>query len=269
MRIAAILFIFPAAFLISTAAAQTDLTNPIPDRNPKTSAADVAAGRETFHSHCSPCHGYNAEGGIGPNLAAGVFYHGSADADLYRNISHGIAGTEMPGIFYNGDRIWQVVAFIRSLHVPDQRPAGVASRGAAIYASSSCASCHRINGVGGSLGPDLSNVGAFRSVAYLKESILTPDASVDRKYWVASFDDGSGRRVRGFVENEDTYTVQILDLKMQLHSYDRVSIRNFKVEKTSPMPSYKGRLSAEQLQDLIAYLWTLRPSGTLLSENVQ
>ncbi len=267
MRTLVILF---ATFLFAAAAAaQSDLTNAIPEHNPRTSAADVAAGRETFHSHCSPCHGYNGEGGIGANLAAGYFYHGSTDDDLYRNITQGIPGTEMPGLFYNGDRVWQIVAFIRSLHQPDVKPPGDAARGAAVYKSSGCAGCHRVNGAGGSLGPDLSDVGGFRSAAYLKESVLTPDASVPRKYWIASFDDASGQHVRGFVQNEDTYTIQIVDLKMQLHSYDKSSLKNFRIEKKSAMPSYSGRLTDEQVQDLVAYLWTLRPSETLSSEKLR
>ncbi len=265
MRIAIILF------AASTALAQTQtvIQPPIPAQNPRTSPADVEAGKKTFHSHCSPCHGYNAEGAIGPNLAAGRFYHGSTDRDLYRNISQGIPGTEMPGIFYNGDRVWQLVAFIRSLHQPDVRPPGDAARGQTVYASSGCAGCHRINGQGGSLGPDLSSVGAARSVAYLRESIVSPDASVDRRYWLASFQDPAGKKMSGFVLNQDTYTLQIMDLKSQLHSYDKASIHGLTIEKRSAMPSYRDRLTNDQLTDLVAYLWTLRPAETPEAEPIR
>jgi cytochrome c oxidase cbb3-type subunit 3 len=267
MRIAAITCI--AWIVCSGAYAQTAVPPPVEAHNPKTSPADVEAGKQTFHSHCSPCHGYNAEGAIGPNLAAGRFYHGSTDRDLYRNISQGIAGTEMPGIFYNGDRVWQLVAFIRSLHQPDERPFGDPSRGQTIYASSGCAGCHRINGHGGSLGPDLSGIGAARAVAYLRESITSPDASVDRRYWIATFQDSAGKKVSGFVLNEDTYTLQIMDLKSQLHSYDKGSIHGLTSEKRSAMPSYHDRLSNDQLTDLVAYLWTLRPAETTQPEGNQ
>jgi putative heme-binding domain-containing protein len=265
MRIA--IFLFAASTALAQTQSQTE--PPILAQNPKTSPADVDAGKNTFHSHCSPCHGYNAEGGIGPNLAAGRFYHGSNDRDLYRNISQGIAGTEMPGIFYNGDRVWQLVAFIRSLHQPDERPSGDASRGQTIYASSRCAGCHRINGQGGSIGPDLSGVGSARSVPYLRESITAPDASVDRRYWVASFQDSGGKKVEGFVLNEDTYTVQIMDLKSQLHSYDKASIRGFTIGKRSAMPSYRDGLTNDQPTDLVAYLWTLRPTESARAEGIK
>jgi mono/diheme cytochrome c family protein len=86
-------------------------------RNPRTSPDDVAAGARTFRQHCSACHGLNGEGGRGPNLANGQFYHGSSDLDLLNNISDGIPGTEMPSLFYSPDRVWQVVAYIRSLNM--------------------------------------------------------------------------------------------------------------------------------------------------------
>src|SRR6266700_3108206 len=141
-------------------------------RNPRTSPSDVAAGAKTFHSHCSPCHGYQGEGGKGPNLAAGRFYHGSTDADILHNISEGIPGTEMPGLFYNEDRVWQIVAFIRSLSANSARPSGNAETGALLFHSQGCAGCHRIRGEGGALGPDVSGVGAARSLDNLKQSIL-------------------------------------------------------------------------------------------------
>src|SRR5215468_9559652 len=118
--------------------------------NPHTSAADVAQGEKTFRSHCSPCHGLKADGGHGPSLTTGDFYHGATDADLLRNISNGIEGTEMPGLFYSPDRVWQVVAYIRSLNAASQpASASAIAAGDALYKREGCAECHRINGFGG------------------------------------------------------------------------------------------------------------------------
>ena len=228
-------------------------------RNPRTSPADVAAGEKTFHSHCSPCHGYRAEGGRGPNLAAGRFYHGSTDADLLKNISEGIPGTEMPGLFYNADRVWQIVAFIRSLSANSAKSPGDSDAGARLFRSQGCAGCHRIRGEGGALGPDLSGIGAARSVDNLKESIVDPSAQVQPLYWTVSFEDASGKAVQGFLLNEDTYTVQLIDRAVVLHSYEKAGLKNYTIDKHSAMPSYRDKLSSQQLDDLIAYLWSQRP----------
>jgi cytochrome c oxidase cbb3-type subunit 3 len=227
--------------------------------NPRTSPADVAAGAKTFHSHCSPCHGYQGEGGRGPNLAAGRFYHGSSDADLLKNISEGIPGTEMPGLFYNADRVWQVIAFIRSLNANNAKPPGDAEAGAALFRSQGCAGCHRIRGEGGALGPDLSGIGAARSVDNLKQSILDPSAQVQPSYWTVSFEDASGKAVQGFLLNEDTYTVQLIDRTATLHSYEKAAVKNYTIDKHSAMPSYRDKLSSQQLDDLVVYLWSQRP----------
>src|SRR2546425_6829389 len=102
--------------------------------NPHTTPADVAAGAKIFRSHCAECHGFKGEGGRGPNLQTGVFFHGATDADLFRNITDGIAGTAMPGVFFSADPVWQVVAFVRSL---SQRgtggPSQDNSRGAKLF----------------------------------------------------------------------------------------------------------------------------------------
>jgi putative heme-binding domain-containing protein len=228
-------------------------------RNPRTTPEDIAAGAKTFRSHCAPCHGLHGEGGRGPNLASGRFYHGSSDADLLQNISEGIPGTEMPSLFYMEDRIWQVVAYIRSLNAAAERSAGDVARGAALFRSKGCVGCHRVGGQGGRLGPDLTQIGKMRSAEHLRQSILDPGADVQPRYWVATFQDGSGKRIEGFIMNEDTYTVQLMDMSEQLHSYDKAAVKDYKVEKISKMPLFRDSLTGEQLDDLVAYLWSLRP----------
>lgn len=227
--------------------------------NPSASPADIAAGAKSFRSHCAPCHGYEAEGGRGPNLTTGHFFHGSTDADLFNNITSGIAGTEMPSIFFSPDRVWQIVAYIRSLNRTSVKPEGDPSIGRALFRSKGCAQCHAIQGEGGELGPDLTEVGASRSVENLRESIVEPDAQVPPRYWVVSFEDKSGRQVKGFLLNEDTYTVQLLDMNANLRSYGKADVSNYMIDKHSVMPSYRSSLNAEQLNHLVAYLWSLRP----------
>jgi putative heme-binding domain-containing protein len=219
---------------------------------------DVAAGENTFRSHCAPCHGLHGEGGRGPNLASGRFYHGSSDADLMKNISEGIPGTEMPGLFYMEDRIRQIIAYIRSLHVSEQS-IGDVRRGAALFQSKGCTGCHRAGAQGGRLGPDLSQIGTMRSVENLRQSIIDPGADVQPRYWVVSFQDASGKEVQGFLMNEGTYNVQFMDMQEQLHSYEKAALQNYKVEKISKMPSYRDSVTNEQVNDLVQYLSSLRP----------
>jgi len=247
---------------LALAAAPTQVEEITTTRNPRTSAADVAAGAKTFRSHCAPCHGVNGEGGRGPNLASGVFFHGSSDMDLLNNISEGILGTEMPGLFYSPDRVWQIVAFIRSLNSGKQAmPTADIARGAELFKSKGCHQCHRVNGEGGRLGPDLSDIGRTRSVEHLRAALIDPQADVRQRYWVVSFVDTSGKNHEGFLMNEDSYTVQFMDMNERLHSVSKSAIKGYKVEKTSRMPSLKDSLSTSELEQLVTYLSSLRPKG--------
>jgi mono/diheme cytochrome c family protein len=67
-----------------------------------------------------------------------------------------------------------------------------------------------------------------------------------------------GRTIRGRRMNEDTFTVQVIDEKEQLLSFDKSDIKEFEVGKTSPMPPATTTLNNEELADVIAYLLSLR-----------
>ncbi|MDQ6666392.1 MAG: c-type cytochrome [Acidobacteriota bacterium] len=225
----------------------------------QTGGADIAAGAKTFRSHCAACHGLHGEGGRGPNLALGVFYHGSSDSDLVNTISNGVPGTEMPGLFYSEDRVRQLVAYIRSLSVDSAtKPSGEASLGAALFREKGCSGCHRVAGEGGRLGPDLTNIGSTRSLDHLAKSILDPNSDVPVRYWVVDATGKDGKSYSGFLMNEDTYNVQFIDFGEQLHSIPKARFASYKLDKVSKMPAYKGKLTGKELNDITAYLASLR-----------
>ncbi len=166
----------------------------------------------------------------------------------------------MPGLFYSPDRVWQVVAYIRSLGrngVKSQ--VGDPGAGAKLFRDLGCTGCHRVQGEGGRLGPDLTNIGMTRSREHLREAILDPNADVRQGYWIVNAIGKDGKRISGFLMNEDTYTLQLLDFQEQLRSIPKETLTSYKVDKTSKMPSYKGKVGGKDLDDLLAYLSSLRP----------
>ena len=58
--------------------------------------------------------------------------------------------------------------------------------------------------------------------------------------------------------NEDTYTVQFLDMQEQLHSFAKTELKDYRVEKVSKMPTYRNAFTSEELKDLVSYLGSLR-----------
>jgi putative heme-binding domain-containing protein len=232
-------------------------------KNPHTTPADVAAGAKIFRSHCAECHGLKGEGGRGPNLQTGVFYHGSADADIFLNITDGISGTAMPGVFFSRDQVWQVAAFVRSLSSgATSAPAGNAEHGGKLFREKGCIGCHLTRGEGGFKGPDLSLIGSQRSAEHLRTAILDPGAEVLRDYWVAHITMENGASYSGFLLTQGAFTVEILDFQKGLKSLPTHDFRKFEIEKkASAMPSFKGRLSDSEVNDLVAYLWSLKRQG--------
>jgi putative heme-binding domain-containing protein len=222
-------------------------------------AAAVAAGARIFRSHCAECHGMNGEGGRAPRLNTGVFFHGSTDADLTRNIADGIPGTAMPGVFFSEVQVSQIVAYVKSLSQArrSEPPPGNEQAGARLFREKGCIACHLVRGEGGVNGPDLSYIGSQRPVEHLRQAILDPNASVLREFWTARITLENGRQHSGFILNEDTHTIQILSASGGLQSLAKRHFLKFEIDKTSTMPSSKGQLSEGEVNDLVRYLWSL------------
>lgn len=231
-------------------------------RNPHTTPADVAAGAKIFRGHCAECHGLKGEGGRGPSLTSGIFYHGATDADLLQNISDGIPGTSMPGVFFSSDQVWQLVSYVRSLSAAREAPpAGNAARGERLFREKGCLGCHIVRGEGGVNGPDLTLIGSQRSAAHLRSAIVTPGDKVLREHWTANVTLENGRSYRGFILNEGTHTLQMLDFQQGLQSLPKRDFNRYEVDKSSTMPSFSRQLKDDEVNDLVAYLWSLQRKG--------
>ena len=230
------------------------------DSNPRTTSADAAAGAKIFRSHCADCHGLKGEGGKGPNLSTGVYYHGSSDASLFRNITDGIPGTAMPSAFFSADQIWQVVTHLRALARTGSHsaPEGDPQKGKVVFQAKGCTGCHMVRGEGAINGPDLSFIGSQRPAEFLEQSIMEPNAHVAREFWLAEVVLENGSTSSGFVMNEDTWYVQVLTPDKGPVTLPRKDFRKLQIRKDSIMPSYKGKLTEPELKDLISYLWTLQ-----------
>jgi putative heme-binding domain-containing protein len=228
--------------------------------NPYATPADRESGAKIFRSHCGSCHGARGTGGLGPDLTSGAFFHGSSDSDLFNNIANGIPGTAMPGVFFEGTQVWQIVAHVRSLSKSGaaSSAAGDPVRGAQQFRQRGCTGCHLVRGEGGVKGPDLSFIGSQRSAEHLRESILDPGQNVSPDYWVAKIITKDGASHSGFVMNQDTYSVQVLDFFRGLQSLPRSDFKDFGIDRSTIMPSYKGRLNDADVNDLVSYLLSLK-----------
>ncbi len=227
-------------------------------------AFDVEDGGRAFRNTCANCHGPDGDQIAGIDLGRGQFRRPLSDQDLAGIIRNGIPGTPMPATNMSDVQAGKIVAYLRSLAESRKSvaAAGDASRGKALFdGKGGCASCHRVNGTGSRVGPDLSRIGQLRRTIELEQSLLDPAAEVlaaNRFYRVTMKD---GVSVSGRLLNHDTFTVQILDSKEQLRSFVKSDLKDFSFV-TTPMPSYKGRLDPQETADVVSYLVSLKGRAT-------
>ena len=118
-----------------------------------------------------------------------------------------------------------------------------------------CASCHQLNGTGGTLGPNLS--GAARdNLDYLLENILTPNATVADEYRLVTLTLKDGRTLAGFIRGRTPQTLRVQTLT-ELVAVAADDVAKEERAATSLMPAgLLEALDAFQARDLIAYLMT-------------
>ncbi len=193
-------------------------------------------------------------------MTRGLFRYGSSDVALYRTIRSGISASGMPRLGLPEERVWRLISYVRSLSEnPRVSIPGDPERGKLILSSrSDCSRCHMVNGVGGRLGPDLSEIGWMRSPQHLRSSILNPNREVDRGYRSVEAVQKGGQVIRGVPLNEDAYSIQLMDLEENLHSLWKSDLEDLRQEDRSWMPSYQGAFTGSELDDLVAYLYSLR-----------
>jgi putative heme-binding domain-containing protein len=224
--------------------------------------ADLAEGEKLFQNHCALCHGPKGEGGRGPMLAQAKLSRAPDDAALLKILEDGIRGTEMPGADSMSEHeMKQTAAYVRSLGKLPQKPVpGNPGKGAEIYrGKGACASCHSIKGDGGIAGPDLAGIGGRRSATYLRESLVDPGKAVPEGYLLVTVVGKDGRNVTGVRVNEDSFSLQIRDASGRSYSFWKHEIAQVNKQRgKSPMPSYQGQLSEDELTDLVAHLASLK-----------
>jgi putative heme-binding domain-containing protein len=228
---------------------------------PHDTAQDIDDGGRVFRNTCANCHGPDGDEIAGIDLGRGVFRRAKTDQDLVLIIRTGVPGTAMPASEMPVAQAEQIVAYLRSVAATKRSAtaAGNIDRGRDVFhGKGACVTCHRVDGGGARLGPDLTGIGQLRRSVELETSIVDPSKeilSTNRTYRVVTKD---GAAITGRLLNLDSFTVQLLDNKEQLRSFEKSNLRDYAFVDASPMPSYKDKLNAQELADVVSYLVSLK-----------
>jgi putative heme-binding domain-containing protein len=243
------------------------------------SADQIAEGRKLYEANCGRCHNNDGAGVPGVELFKQI-RRATTDDDVAKLVQAGIPGTSMPPHGFSTPQALAVVAFMRSMvgvtpasaaavtgSAARSATAGDPARGRAIFTGKGgCGACHRAEGAGGTTGPDLSATGAVRKAGFgpippdpiaLERAILDPNAEIAPAYRVFQVTPKTGAAVRGVLLNQDTFSVQMHDQAKNLRSFQKSDLKDHGF-LPSPMPSYQGRLTPQEVADVVSYLLTLK-----------
>ena len=220
-------------------------------------------GGSIFRAQCATCHGADAKGIStldAPDLTMSWVERQLSEEEVFQTIREGIPGSIMPPHSFNDTEVWMLVSFLMSVAEggTTNQIAGNSDRGARLF-SSNCSRCHRVDGKGGSLGPELSNITGRRSQDALVRSIRNPSANITRLYKPISFITVGNESVQGTIKSEDAFSIQLMDSNQVLRGFSKLDLRELRREEQSLMPSFtESSLSDSDVNDLLSYLQSSR-----------
>jgi len=250
--VAAMSFVFLANL------AQAQGVNPL-ESDPRA----AQAGGAIFRAQCATCHGADARGIDSidaPDLTLIWARQTTTDTSVFETIKEGVTGSIMPPHQNPDPEIWMTVSYLRSIAVrgTNETVMGNADRGRNMFIEN-CSRCHRVDGTGGSLGPDLSTITGRRSLASLVNSLREPSSSIGRRFKPVSLTTATNERVQGTVKSEDAFSVQLMDSEQVLRAFNKTELIQFTREADSLMPVFaESVLTEADVNDILSYLQSRR-----------
>ena len=246
--------------------ANADKTNAPAVKAAPAPTPDQARGKRLFEGQCARCHGMQGGGGTGANLRRPRLPRAPDDDRLFDLLRDGIPESGMPDTWAMSDNeVRDVIAYVRALGrvTPEPLP-GDPDKGKLLYQKAACSTCHIVAGKGGSLGPELTDIGARRGIAFLRSALLHPGK--DRAVTAAGYATHlpvlavkkDGRLLAGMRVNEDTFTIQLRDSNNRLYSLQKSDLDELHKLDASVMPAYEKTLSQADIDQLVSYLASLK-----------
>jgi len=164
-------------------------------------------------------------------------------------------------------------AFVQSWKVEDFKEdlvSGLRGRslqiGEKIFKAATCAQCHKVRGVGGSVGPELTDIlKRWKGDQYgILREVLDPSHRIDPKYAVQMIATDDGKVFTGIVKAEDKQTISLL---VNPESPKPTVIKRsdidemFKTSKSMMPKALLDRFTKDEIFELLAFLVSLKPAA--------
>jgi putative heme-binding domain-containing protein len=131
-------------------------------------------------------------------------------------------------------------------------------QGKAMFASCLCITCHTMRGEGGTVGPDLTQLGSRFSYKDMMEAIVDPSKTISDQFAATVFYLKDGSSVVGRLMNQDAdkyYISQNPFSPQTLREIAKKEVIRTRLSEVSVMlPGLINRLNADELKDLLAFM---------------
>ena len=131
-------------------------------------------------------------------------------------------------------------------------------RGQELFAATACASCHRMAGEGGGIGPDLTGSGNRYTLKDLMENIIEPSKVISDQYGSETITKKDGSVVIGRIGGETQTTLSVMTNPFAPDSLIEIPVREIKTREALPVsmmpPGLINSMNPDELADLVAYM---------------
>jgi putative membrane-bound dehydrogenase-like protein len=180
---------------------------------------------------------------------AAVAAHGDKDLDAsVRKLWGNVRGATP------GEKLAEVRRFNNDLRAgPGDTTAGK------VLFTKHCAACHRLDGEGGTTGPDLTHANRGDR-DFLLVSLVDPSAVIRKEYSSFTAETHDGRLVTGVITAQTSTTVTLTNAKAEPTNLRRDEVASLRESPVSLMPEgLLTPLKPQELRDLFAYLQSPAP----------
>jgi len=153
-------------------------------------------------------------------------------------------------------RAWKINDLRRDLHrIGAGRSFG---KGKVLFSAADCDQCHRLNGIGGTLGPDLTGVAQRNSRTVILREIIEPSQLIPDKYRSHQLITSSGKVNQGLVVRQDADFVYVANDPSKPDQLLKIPVDEIEEKIPSAVSMMPGdllnTLSKEEILDLLAYI---------------
>jgi quinoprotein glucose dehydrogenase len=121
-----------------------------------------------------------------------------------------------------------------------------------------CLRCHKINGEGGEVGPDLAGIGSRQTREYLLESIVEPSRQIAKGFETVLVTTVSGQVLVGVLKSEDARELRLMTAEGKSLVIRKDQIEERTTGKSAMPEDISKHLSKRELRDLVAFLASLK-----------